>query len=87
MVNGTLSRILYIGALILVAICLVGTMAMASAGQEFPGDAKMILYTCLGFLFGTHVMPPTVKKVVGTAARVVGAEPETAYVKDGKGSP
>lgn len=72
MVNGTISRILYIGALCIVALCVAGAVSLSFTGDgELPGDAKMALYTCLGFLFGTHVKPP-ISKAAGFVQRTLG---------------
>ena len=57
MINGTLSRILYIGALMLVGLDMAGMFVMSYAGKESPGTATVVLTSCLAFVFGTHVMP------------------------------
>ena len=57
MVNGSISRILYIGALFLVGLCLVGKMILSYFGKETGSDVTIVLTSLVAFLFGTHVTP------------------------------
>ena len=60
MVNGTLSKILYIGALLIVALCLAGLMFGTGRNDEV---VAAVLSAALAFLFGSHVTPPNVAKI------------------------
>lgn len=57
MVNGTLSKILYIGAILLAGLDLAGMFVMSYTNKESPESASVVLTACLAFVFGTHVMP------------------------------
>lgn len=58
MVNGTLSRILYLGAIILILACIVGIIAHGLTDRPVPYELTGVLSSCLAFLFGAHVRPP-----------------------------
>jgi len=57
MVNGSISRILYVGALFLIGICLVGKIILAYYGKDTGSDVTIVLTSLMAFLFGTHVTP------------------------------
>ena len=58
MVNGTLSRILYLSAAVLVGVCLVGIIALGLTDRPVPQELTGALTACTAFLFGAHVRPP-----------------------------
>ena len=74
MVNGTVSRILYIGALALIGIILIGKLALAFTDHETTSDVTNVMYTLLAFLFGTHVMLAVGRKQMQTIAEQVAGD-------------
>lgn len=65
MVNGTTSRFVYIGALILIGISLIGIMTLSAFNRTVPADIDIVLTTLLGFVVGAHFRPPIAGKIPG----------------------
>ena len=74
MVNGTLSRIIYIGAFVLAAVVIVVVGVLTLEHVAVPGELYALLATLGTMIVGTHITPPTVEKTtVGTV------EPASVY--------
>lgn len=58
MVNGTTSRILYVGAYGMIAMVLAGIVLLSSTNHPIPIELDAALTTLLGFIAGAHVKPP-----------------------------
>ncbi len=82
MINGTLSRIIYIGALMLIGLIVVSMVYLTTQQLETPTDIKVMLGTLVGMIAGSQITPPNVRKVTGetTEPGTVGAEPAATYV-------
>lgn len=57
MVNGTLSRILYIGALALIGMIIAGVVIITVSHEDVPAQLWGMMTALVSFLFGTHVTP------------------------------
>ena len=58
MINGTLSRILYVSCAVIVLVCVVGIVLHGLTSRPVPAELTAALSTCLAFMFGAHVRPP-----------------------------
>ena len=82
MVNGTLSRILYVGAFVLTGICVVGYIILAMLARTIPGELAAAFTASLALIAGSHITPPNVQRTIDGS----GYEPGATYTaKDGQG--
>lgn len=60
MVNGTTSRLLYIGAYVVILVCLGSILALKlnDAGAAVPTEVDMVLTSSIAFVLGAHIKPP-----------------------------
>lgn len=79
MVNGTLSRILYIGAFAIVGLVITAITVLAMNGHPVPGELQIVLPTLIAFIAGSQITPPNVEKTK-TGAMV---DPAATYTTKG----
>lgn len=58
MVNGATSRLIYLGAFIILGICLIGLVVMAVLQVSAPSIFDAVIVGLLGFIVGAHIKPP-----------------------------
>jgi hypothetical protein len=58
MVNGAVSRIVYIGAFVCILACIAGIIILAVTDHETPNELMLALTACLGIVGGSHILPP-----------------------------
>lgn len=58
MINGTLSRILYVSSAVMIVTCIIGIVMHGLTARPVPVELTAALSTCLAFQFGAHVRPP-----------------------------
>ena len=64
MVNGTLSKILYLGAFAMIGLCIVAITVLAMGNHETPAQLQVVMTALLAMIAGSHITPPNVKKTV-----------------------
>lgn len=57
-VNGATSRIIYTGAFVMLAICLVGDIVLAMQDKAIPTELSSVTFAVITFLLGAHIKPP-----------------------------
>jgi len=77
MVNGTLSRILYIGAFVCMGLCIIGYIVLAVAVKPVPAELGIAFTGSLALVAGSHITPPNVKKTTDGAV----VEPAATYTR------
>lgn len=58
MVNGTLSRILYVGAFACIGLLIVCMTILSTAGAAIPTELSGALMALIAFVAGAHIKPP-----------------------------
>lgn len=82
MINGTLSRILYLGAFAMVGMCIVGYIVLSMSNDPIPAELNTAMMVAFSLIAGSHITPPNVHK--GTEPGQVGREPGSVYTQGGR---
>lgn len=76
MINGTLSKIIYIGAYLMSAICLVGYFLLKSLDKPIDPELWIAFGASIGIVGGAHLKPPV--NTSATTALIADLEAEKA---------
>lgn len=87
MVNGSTSRILYIGAFVLLGVCIVAMAALAVLKAPAPSIFDAVIVGLLGFIVGAHIKPPVSTDGNGAALAPAQLPNDAPAVKGGSGGP
>ena len=79
MVNGFVSRGVYLGAWGCVALYMIGAFLLAGVDRSAPAELDKVLYVALGIVGGSHIVPPISRKA--TERAVAETERVTEYLK------
>lgn len=67
MVNGFISRAVYVGAWLAIGLYMLGAFYLANGDKHAPSELDNILYVALGIVGGSHIMPPIKSKATKAA--------------------
>lgn len=78
MVNGTLSKILYLGAFGMMGLCVIGIIALSITEHAVPPELTVAFSSSLALIAGSHITPPNVHKESGPNG-LIGSERASTY--------
>lgn len=62
MVNGSTSRLIYLGAWVCILACIIGIVILSVSDHETPGALMIAMTGAFGVITGSHIVSPPITR-------------------------